>query len=256
MEILSSSADGVCTIQFNRPTKRNAFTAAMYQAMTDALNEAERDASVRAILFTGNLDAFTAGNDLEDFVKAPPTSPDAPVFRFMQAVTDARKPLVAAVAGNAVGIGTTLLLHCELVYAADNAKFALPFSKLGLCPEFASSFLLPQLAGYQRAAEALLLGEAFGAEEAYDMGLVNRVLPKDELLAFAQGQAAKLAALPAASVRATKRLMKAQQQAVVAAQMAEEIRDFSAMLPAPAAREAVAAFLEKRKPDFRNLPES
>lgn len=255
MEILSSNVDGVFTIQFNRPAKKNAFTAAMYQAMTDAMQAAEQDPSARVILFTGNADAFTAGNDLEDFVNDPPMRPDAPVFRFMQAVTDARKPLVAAVAGNAVGIGTTLLLHCELVYAADNAKFALPFAKLGLCPEFASSFLLPQLAGYQRAAEALLLGEAFGAEEAYDMGLVNRVFPKDELLAFAQAQAAKLAALPAASVRATKQLMKAQQQAAVAAQMAEEIRHFAAMLPAPAAREAVSAFLEKRKPDFRNLPE-
>ena len=255
MDIACSNADGVYTIQFNRPSKKNAFTAAMYQAMSEALAEAERDASVRAILFMGNAEAFTAGNDLEDFVNDPPMSPDAPVFRFMQAVTEAAKPLVAAVAGNAVGIGTTLLLHCELVYAADNAKFALPFSRLGLCPEFASSFLLPQLAGYQRAAEALLLGEAFGAEEAYDMGLVNRVLPKDELFAFAQAQAGKLAALPAASVRITKRLMKSQQQAVVAAQMAEEIRNFAAMLPAPAAREAVSAFLEKRKPDFRNLPQ-
>ena len=255
MDIACSNADGVYTIQFNRPSKKNAFTAAMYQAMSEALAEAERDASVRAILFMGNAEAFTAGNDLEDFVNDPPMSPDAPVFRFMQAVTEAAKPLVAAVAGNAVGIGTTLLLHCELVYAADNAKFALPFSRLGLCPEFASSFLLPQLAGYQRAAEALLLGEAFGAEEAYDMGLVNRVLPKDELFAFAQTQAGKLAVLPAASVRTTKRLMKSQQQAVVAAQMAEEIRQFAAMLPAPAAREAVSAFLEKRKPDFRNLPQ-
>jgi len=255
MDISCSNADGVFTIQFNRPHKKNAFTAAMYQAMSDAMHEAERDASVRVILFMGNTDAFTAGNDLEDFVKAPPTSPDAPVFRFMQAVADASKPLVAAVAGNAVGIGTTLLLHCELVYAAENARFALPFSKLGLCPEFASSFLLPQLAGYQRAAEALLLGEAFGAEAAYDMGLVNRILPKGELIAFALAQAAKLAALPAASVRTSKQLMKAQQRAVVAAQMAEEIRNFAAMLPAPAAREAVAAFLEKRKPDFSNLPQ-
>lgn len=250
MAILISNVDGVLTIQFNRPDKKNAFTAAMYQAMSDALQAAEQDASVRAILFTGNTDAFTAGNDLEDFVKAPPNTPDAPVFRFMQAVTASSKPLLAAVAGNAVGIGTTLLLHCELVYAADNAKFALPFTRLGLCPEFASSFLLPQLAGYQRAAEALLLGETFGAQQAHAMGLVNRVLPKDELQAFALAQAAKLAALPSASVRVSKQLMKAQQRAVVAAQMAEEIRHFGAMLPAPAAREAVTAFLEKRKPDF------
>jgi enoyl-CoA hydratase/carnithine racemase len=255
MDIASSKADGVLTIQFNRPDKKNAFTAAMYQAMTDALQDAERDASVRAILFLGNAEAFTAGNDLEDFLKAPPTSPDAPVFRFMDAVTKASKPIVAAVAGNAVGIGTTLLLHCELVYAADNAKFALPFAKLGVCPEFASSFLLPQLAGYQRAAEALMLGESFGAEEAYDMGLVNRVLPVDELPAFAVAQARKLAALPPTSIRVTKQLMKAGQQAMVADRMAEEIRHFATMLFAPAAQEAVKAFLEKRKPDFSNLPQ-
>lgn len=255
MEIASSKADGVLTIQFNRPDKKNAFTAAMYQAMTDALHEAERDASVRAILFMGNTEAFTAGNDLEDFLKDPPSSPEAPVFRFMHAVTQASKPLVAAVAGNAVGIGTTLLMHCELVYAAENAKFALPFAKLGVCPEFASSFLLPQLAGYQRAAEALMLGESFGAEEAYDMGLVNRVLPIEELAAFALAQAGKLAALPPTSIRVTKQLMKAAQQTTVNAQMAEEIRHFAAMLFAPAAKEAVTAFLEKRKPDFRNLPQ-
>lgn len=255
MDIASSKADGVLTIQFNRPDKKNAFTAGMYQAMTESLQEAEQDAAVRAVLFMGNAEAFTAGNDLEDFLKAPPTSPDAPVFRFMHAVTQASKPLVAAVAGNAVGIGTTLLLHCELVYAAENAKFALPFSRLGVCPEFASSFLLPQLAGYQRAAEALLLGDTFGAEEAYDMGLVNRVLPAEELQAFAQAQAARLAALPPASIRVSKQLMKAGQQAAVAARMAEEIRHFAAMLFAPAAQEAVKAFLEKRKPDFSNLPQ-
>ncbi|TCS36975.1 enoyl-CoA hydratase [Paucimonas lemoignei] len=255
MDIASSKADGVLTIQFNRPDKKNAFTAAMYQAMTDALHEAENDALVRAILFTGNTEAFTAGNDLEDFLNEPPTNPDAPVFRFMAAVTKATKPLVAVVAGNAVGIGTTLLLHCELVYAADNAKFALPFAKLGVCPEFASSFLLPQLAGYQRAAEALMLGETFGAKEACDMGLVNRVLPKEELAAFALAQAGKLAALPPSSIRITKQLMKAGRQAAVSAQMAEEIRHFAAMLFAPAAQEAVKAFLEKRKPDFSKLPQ-
>jgi enoyl-CoA hydratase/carnithine racemase len=255
MDIASSKADGVLTIQFNRPDKKNALTAVMYQAMTDALHEAERDASVRAILFMGSAQAFTAGNDLDDFLNDPPNGPDAPVFRFMAAVTQATKPLVAAVAGNAVGIGTTLLLHCELVYAADNAKFALPFARLGVCPEFASSFLLPQLAGYQRAAEALMLGETFGAEEAYDMGLVNRVLPVDELPGFALAQAGKLAALPATSICITKQLMKAGQQAMVASQMAEEIRHFAAMLFAPAAKEAVTAFLEKRKPDFKNLPQ-
>ena len=152
--------------------------------------------------------------------------------------------------GAAIGIGTTLLLHCDMVYAADNAKFSMPFSQLGLCPEFASSMLLQRLAGYQRAAEKLLLGESFSADEARDMGLVNRVLPLEQLLPFAQGQAAKLAALPASSLRTTKRLMKAGEAGAVAARMKEEVGYFRDMLGAPEAKEAFAAFFEKRRPDF------
>ncbi|HEY5800741.1 MAG TPA: enoyl-CoA hydratase-related protein, partial [Burkholderiaceae bacterium] len=159
-------------------------------------------------------------------------------------------PVVAAVAGAAVGIGTTLLLHCDLVYCADNAKFSLPFAQLGLCPEFASSYLLAQIAGYPRAAEKLMLGEAFSAQEALDMGLVSRVLPVDELHAHAMAQAAKLAALPATSVRETKRLMRAGQAQAVATAMADENKLFSTMLTAPEAKEAFTAFFEKRKPDF------
>jgi enoyl-CoA hydratase/carnithine racemase len=157
---------------------------------------------------------------------------------------------VAAVAGVAVGIGTTLLLHCDLVYAADNAKFSMPFTQLGLCPEAASSLLLPHIAGYQRAAEKLLLGEAFGADEACQMGVVNRVLPLEELLPYAQQQAAKLAALPAASIRVTKQLMKKNRVTATEQQMVAEIEHFSRMLTAPEAKEAFTAFFEKRKPDF------
>jgi enoyl-CoA hydratase/carnithine racemase len=250
MDMAISQADGICAIEFNRPDKKNAITAAMYQAMAEALCAAEADASVRAILFSGAGGIFTAGNDLEDFMKQPPSGESSPVFRFMDALRDASRPVVAAVGGAAVGVGTTLLLHCDLVYASEQAKFSMPFVQLGLCPEFASSLLLPRLAGYQRAAEKLLLGEAFSAQEAHEMGLVNRVLPADDLMDFARAQAARLAALPASSVRATKQLMKQGAAQEVRAQMAEEGRHFGRMLAAPEAKEAFTAFFEKRKPDF------
>jgi len=250
MDVSIEKADGVLTISFNRPDKKNAITGAMYQTMADALIQADGDPQVRAILFCGRTDMFTAGNDLEDFLKNPPSGQDSPVFQFMRSLNNSGKPVLAAVAGVAVGIGTTMLLHCDVVYAADNAKFSMPFTQLGLCPEFASSLLLPQLAGYHRAAEKLLFGEPFLAEEAREMGLVNLVLPPSELLSYAQQQAIKLAALPASSIRATKRLMKAHQAPLIKDKIAEEGRQFAEMLIAPEAKEAFAAFLQKRKPDF------
>lgn len=250
MDILTNIENGILTIEFNRPEKKNAITAAMYQTMSDALNAAEQDAQVRAILFVGKPEIFTAGNDLEDFMKNPPNSNAHPVFQFMQSVTHVTKPLVAAVSGAAVGIGTTMLLHCDLVYAADNAKFSLPFSQLGLCPELGSSLLLQQVVGYQRAAEKLMLGEPFPAEEAHQMGMINKVLPIDQLIPFARAQAAKLVALPAASLRATKQLMRASQIAAIDARMEEESKLFAAMLVAPEAKEAFAAFFQKRRPNF------
>ncbi|MGV8899087.1 MAG: enoyl-CoA hydratase [Burkholderiaceae bacterium] len=250
MDILTSNNAGILTIEFNRPDKKNAITAAMYQSMADALQDAEIDSAVRAILFIGKPEIFTAGNDLADFMANPPNTEASPVFQFLQQISQASKPIVAAVSGAAVGIGTTMLMHCDLVYAADNAKFSMPFSQLGLCPEAASSLLFPQIVGYQRAAEKLLLGEAFLAQEAYDMGLVNRILPADQLLEFARQQTAKLVALPASSIRTTKRLMKSSQQETIQAKIAEEGQHFRAMLSAPEAKEAIGAFLEKRKPDF------
>ena len=254
MNILTRKTDGILTIEFNRPERKNALTGAMYQSMADALVEAELDAAVRAILIVGKPDIFTAGNDLEDFLKNAPAAgaPDLarPVYQFMRALAGSTKPVVAAVAGAAIGIGTTMLMHCDLVYAADNAKFSMPFVQLGLCPEFASSVLLPAIAGYPRAAEKLLLGEAFMAQEAYQMGMVSKVLPLDELIPFAARQAAKLVALPAASVRATKALMKQGRAAQTDSALAAEIALFNAMLQAPEAKEAFTAFFEKRKPDF------
>ncbi len=251
MDILTSKANGILTIEFNRPEKKNAITSAMYQTMADALKDAEGDAAVRAIVIQGKPEVFTAGNDLDDFLKNSSTEVgDRPVAQFMRALSSASKPVVAAVAGNAVGIGTTMLMHSDLVYAGENAKFAMPFTQLGLCPEFASSMLFPPMVGYPRAAEKLLLGEAFGAEEAYDMGLVSKVVPVAELAELARHQAAKLVALPASSLRVTKRLMKGAQMEAINARMAEENKHFGEMLMAKEAKEAFTAFFEKRRPDF------
>lgn len=255
MDMLITKANGLLTIEFNRLERKNAITATMYQAMADALIDAESDTAVRAILIAGKPEIFTAGNDLDDFMKNSAPVPGVPaesrpVFQFMRALHGSTKPVIAAVAGAAIGIGTTMLMHCDLVYAADNAKFSVPFTQLGLCPEFASSLLLPQLAGYPRAAEKLLLGEAFGAQEAFEMGLITRVLPATELRAFAEQQAAKLVALPAASIRTTKALMKRPRMESIEAAIAAENERFAAMLLAPEAKEAFTAFFEKRKPDF------
>jgi enoyl-CoA hydratase/carnithine racemase len=196
---------------------------------------------------------FCAGNDIADFLNHPPSTPDAPVFRFLRSIAAFPKPVLAAVAGPAVGIGTTLLFHCDLVYAGDNAAFAMPFVNLGVCPEAASSLLAPQMMGYHRAAEALLLGEPFMAEAALEIGLVNRVLPPTEVNSYVQVQARKLAAKPLSSLLETKRLMKAGQVALVQKQMNEEAESFGRMLTEPAAKEAFGAFMEKRKPDFSKL---
>lgn len=241
----------VATIAFNRPEKKNAITAAMYQALADALNQAGGNDAVRVILLTGDGGAFTTGNDLADFLACPPQGEGSPVAQFMTALRTVAKPVVAAVPGLAIGIGTTLLMHCDIVYAAQEAKFAMPFAQLGLCPEFAASVLLPRIAGYQRAAEKLLLGEAFDAGEAERMGLVNRVLPGEQLMPFAAQQAAKLAALPAESLRITKQLLRAELQTPTAAAMLAELQHFTRLLEEPAAKEAFSAFLEKRRPDFR-----
>jgi enoyl-CoA hydratase/carnithine racemase len=254
MDILTQKENGVLTINFNRPEKKNAITTSMYQAMADALIDAESDSAVRAILITGKPEIFTAGNDLEDFMKnaASLASGESvpPVYQFMHALNNSGKPIIAAVSGAAVGIGTTLLMHCDLIYLADNAKLSMPFTQLGLCPEFASSMIFQRIVGYQRAAEKLMFGEAFNAQEAYEMGFVNKVLPLEELLPYAQQQAAKLVALPAASIRITKRLMKGDQPQAIATKMMEENLHFAAMLNAPEAKEAFMAFFQKRKPDF------
>ena len=189
--ILTEKRDGILRIEFNRPEKKNAITVAMYQAMAEALADGARDAAIRVVLFHGKPDAYTAGNDLQDFLADPPKAKTAPSFRFLRAISSFPKPIVAAVSGLAVGIGTTMLLHCDLVYAAPGTRFSLPFVNLALCPEAASSFLLPRLAGYQRAAELLFFGEPFPVETAKEIGLVNAIVPAKELLDFYAGKAAK-----------------------------------------------------------------
>jgi enoyl-CoA hydratase/carnithine racemase len=248
--IITESRDGVLRIEINRPDKKNALTSAMYQAMADAIRLAETDAKVRVVLIHGKADQFTAGNDLQDFLDNPPRDDARPVFQFLYGISQAQKPIVAAVAGVAVGIGTTMLLHCDLVYAAPNARLQLPFVNLGLVPEAASSLLLPALLGYQRAAELLLLGEPFTAQKAKEIGLVTEVVPEGELFATAMAQAKKLAGKPASSVRLTKKLMKQGQMEAVAQRIKVESDHFGERLASPEAKEAFSAFLEKRKPDF------
>jgi enoyl-CoA hydratase/carnithine racemase len=253
-DILCHTESGVLTITLNRLEKKNSITAAMYAALADALNQAREDAAVRVTLIQGHATVFSAGNDIADFQKgAPQSQEESSVMRFLHAISSFPKPLVAAVCGPAVGIGTTLLFHCDLVYAGDNAAFSMPFVNLGLVPEAASSLLVPQMMGYHRAAEALLLGEPFMAEAAMEVGLVNRIVPPMEANGIAQQQARKLAAKPLTALVETKRLMKKGQAAQITAQIIEESQSFRRLMGEPAAREAFAAFMEKRKPDFTNL---
>lgn len=265
-DILVHAEAGVMTLTLNRVDKKNSLTTAMYAALADALEGAADDAAVRVVLIQGDPAIFSAGNDISDFLRASagresgddqapdaPVSMDEPVFRFLRALAGFPKPVVAAVCGPAVGIGTTMLLHCDLVYAGDNAAFSMPFVNLGLCPEAGSSLLVPQMFGHHRAAEALLLGDPFQAEAALEVGLVNRVVPPMEANAIAQTQARRLAAKPVAALIETKRLLKKADRAVVLERIEEEALSFRRMMRAPAAREAFAAFMEKRKPDFSGL---
>ena len=253
-EILSHRDAGVLTLTFNRVDRKNSINVAMYDALATAIENAATDDTTRVIVIQGHETVFSAGNDLQDFLKNKPQGMDSPVFRFLRGIATFPKPLLAAVCGPAVGVGTTLLLHCDLVYAGDNAAFSMPFVNLGLCPEAGSSLLVPRMFGYHRAAEALLLGEPFFAEAALEVGLVNRIVPPSEVNALAQAQARKLAAKPMASLIETKRLMKGtRQQEVVLKRIEEEAVSFGRMLGEPAAREAMTAFMEKRYPDFSKL---
>ena len=240
----------VAHVVLDRPDKKNAISAEMYVQLAEALAAADADARVRAILLSGSKDCFTAGNDLADFLKRPPSGAGSPTWRFFEVLPHLAKPVVAAVGGPAIGIGTTLLLHCDLVYASSQARFQLPFVPLGIVPEFGSTYLLPLLAGYQRAAELLLLGQPFDAEKAREIGLVSQVVSPETLLSAAEQAAARLAELPPESLRLTKRLLKSSHAQAVRRTIDEEGRIFRERLESPEAKEALRAFLEKRKPDF------
>lgn len=252
-DIIQTSVDGyILKISINRPDKKNALTNEMYTALTAALQRLDAEDSLRVGFITGTEDCFTSGNDLVDFLQVPPTSDDSPVMRFLAQLPAQKKPLVAAVNGAAVGVGTTMLLHCDLVYAAPEAKFQMPFVNLGLCPEAGSSLLLPMVAGYQRAAELLMLGEMFSAEQALSYGLVNQIFEED-YQGQALARAKALAERPPQSVRLTKALLKQAYMGSLKSIMADEGANFTRMLREPAAVEAMSAFMQKRKPDFSKL---
>ena len=247
--IVTGVQDRILTIRLNRPEKKNALTFAMYTAMNEALAKAESDPAVRVVLITGTPGCFTAGNDLADFAVAT-TAQTSPALRYLETLAATGKPVVAAVGGVAIGIGTTMLLHCDLVYAAEGARFQLPFVNLGLCPEAASSVILPALVGTHRAAELLLFGESFDAQAARDLGLVNQVVADAELLPMATAKAQQLSQKPPAALRTTKMLLKSGQAEAVKQAMSCEGQQFARLLQGAEAKEAMAAFMERRKPDF------
>ena len=254
-DIVTERAGSVLRIQLNRPTKRNAMTSAMYVALAGIFNEAANDENTRVILWHGAGDSFCAGNDLGDFLKNPPGRGESPQALLMKALINFDKPIVAAVQGAAIGGGTTMLTHCDFVFAGENAKFQLPFVNLALVPEFGSSFTVPARAGYLRAAELILTGQSFDARRAAELGLVTRVVPNQELLAIATDTAQKLAQKAPAALQACKRLMKQSTREQLERAVKLENEEFSAHVRSAEAKEAFAAFLEKRPPNFSRIKE-
>jgi len=250
MSIKTAVLDGVYTIEIARPEKKNAFTQAMYQAMADALLAAQADNAVRAVLLTGQPGIFSSGNDVEDFATRTQATSELSTFVFMKALMAIDKPVIAAVTGPAIGIGATILLHCDFVYVSDEAAISMPFVSLGLVPEFGSSWIVPQLVGNVRASELLLLGTPFTGAEAVELGIANAVLPAGEVVTHARRVAERFNALPPGAVRETKTLLRRARSAVVPEVVETEARLFLQRLQTPEAKEAFSAFLQKRKPDF------
>ena len=248
MSIKTAILNGVATIEIARPEKKNAITAAMYGEMSAALLAATQDKAVRAVLITGQPGIFTSGNDIDDFTKR--VGGESPALAFMRALLGCDKPVIAAVTGAAIGIGTTMLLHCDFVYVSDEARLAMPFVSLGLVPEFASSLIVPMLMGNVRAAEKLMLGDPFTGADAVEFGIANAVLPEAEVVRHARRIAERFNALPPAAVRETKRLMRRGRAEAVQEAIAAETEVFAAQLQSPEAKEAFSAFFQKRRPDF------
>lgn len=249
-EIQARVSDRILEVTIDRPERKNALTMAMYSAMADLLNAAVDDPQVRVVLISGAEGVFTSGNDLMDFLGGSAEGEDSPVFRFMLALYDFPKPVVVAVNGPAIGIGTTMLLHCDLSFAGDDAVFQMPFVNLGLCPEYASSYFLPRIMGHAKASELVLLGKKFGAEEAVELGICNAAVPAAETLARARAAAAELAGRAPEAVRLTKQLLRRGTQAAGLQFIREEGGHFQERLASEEFKEAATAFMEKRPADF------
>ncbi|MBX9739781.1 MAG: enoyl-CoA hydratase [Beijerinckiaceae bacterium] len=246
-DIELTRGDGVLTIELRRAEKKNAITGAMYEAMIAAFDEADRDPQTGAILIRGSEGVFTAGNDIGDFIASAQTPTAMAAWRFVENLASLETPLVAAIEGLAIGIGTTLILHCDLVYAAPDAKFKMPFVDLGLVPEAGSSLLLPQRVGLARASEMLMLAESFDAAEAHRLGLVNAILPNADLYSHATERARMLASKPRAAMATTRRLLRGDRSALNA-RMREEAQAFSRAMQSDEARQAFASFMARSKP--------
>ena len=255
-DIIKERSGSILRVQLNRPAKKNAMTMSMYVTLADILNDAAKDEQVHVVLWHGAGDSFCAGNDVEDFLKNPPGPGESPQARLMNAFINFDKPLIAAVQGAAIGGGTTMLTHCDFVYAGETAKFQMPFINLGLVPEFGSSCSVPMRIGHLRAAELILLGLPFDARRAAELGLVTRVVPDQELLAMATETAQKLAEKPAGALQACKRLMKRSSREQIEQAMKVEGEEFASRVRSAEAREAFTAFLEKRPPNFSRTKEA
>jgi enoyl-CoA hydratase/carnithine racemase len=255
-DIVTERSGSVLRVKLNRPTKRNAMTSAMYLALAGIFNEAADDENTRVVLWYGAGDSFCAGNDIEDFLKNPPGPGESPQFRLMEALVNFDKPIVAAVHGAAIGGGTTMLTHCDFIYAGESTRFQMPFINLAVVPEFGSSCSVSSRIGHIRAAELILLGSPFDARRAVELGLATQVISDKDVLATAAETAGKLATKPAGALQASKRLMKRPFIEQIKAAMKAENEEFSAQVRSDDAREAFTAFLEKRKPDFTRSPRS
>jgi enoyl-CoA hydratase/carnithine racemase len=255
-EILTDRIDGILRIELNRPSRKNALTSAMYVTLASAFDEAAKDENTNVVLWHGAGDSFCAGNDLEDFLRNPPGSGESPQSRLMQALVAFDKPLIAAVQGAAIGGGTTMLTHCDLIYAGESARFQTPFVDLALVPEFGSSYSMPARLGHVRAAELILLGSPLNAARALELGFVNHVVPDDKLLTTATEAAQKLAAKSGAALRAAKRLMKRPFLEDLRSAIQAENTEFGARVRSADAKEAFTAFLEKRPPNFNGASRS
>jgi enoyl-CoA hydratase/carnithine racemase len=255
-DIVAEISGSILRIELNRPAKKNAMTSAMYVALADFLNSAAKDDHIRVVLWHGSGDSFCAGNDVEDFLKNPPGPGESPQARLIAALINFDKPIVVGVQGAAVGGGTTMLTHCDFVYAGESAKFQMPFINLALVPEFGSSYSIPARVGYLRGAELLQLGLPFDAARAAELGLVTRVVPDKNLLATATETAQKLAEKPAGALQACKRLMRQPSRAQLEQAAKSEAEEFAIRVRSADAKEAFTAFLEKRQPDFTRTNES